>query len=272
MTLRGKRALVTGAGTGIGQAAALAFGREGASVVLHYCHSKDGAIATASQINSLGGSATCVRADFRRSDDMVALAERALDVLGGVDILVNNAGITMNLPVGKVTMEHFDTLYSVNVKAPFFLTQSLLPALLNSKGCIVNTTSIHAYEGMREHSVYAGTRGAIASYTRQLAIELAPHGVRVNGVAPGCVPVERYYRSIPDFDADAAGRTIPVGRVGTPEDIAEVIRFLCTDAARFIVGQTLIVDGGSTSWMPFLEEDFGGKLPYQFGNEYVPGM
>src|SRR5204862_314542 len=135
------------------------------------------------------------------------------------------------------------------VKAPFFLTQSVLPALLESRGCIVNTTSIHAYEGMREHSVYAGTRGAIVAYTRQLAIELAPKGVRVNGIAPGCVPVERYYRSIPTFDPAAAGRAIPKGRVGTVSDIARAAAFLCSDVAAFIVGQTIVVDGGSTSWM-----------------------
>lgn len=272
MTLAGKKTLVTGAGTGIGKAVALALAREGAEVALHYCHSEEGAIAAVAEIESEGGHAIKIKADFRLPGAAARLGNAAIEQLGGLDILVNNAGITMNQPVAEVTDEQFDVLYDVNVKAPFFLTQATLPALIDSKGCIVNTTSIHAYEGLREHSVYAGTRGAIVSYTRQLAIELAPRGVRVNGVAPGCVPVERYYRSIPDFDSDAAGRTIPSGRVGLADDIAQVIAFLCGEGARFIVGQTIIVDGGSTSWMPFLLEDFGGKLPYTFGREYVPGM
>jgi len=273
VTLKGRHALVTGAGTGIGQAAALELAQRGAEVVLHYCQSSEGATTTARRIESSGGRGIALRADFRQPDQITSFGMEALRWLDGrLDILVNNAGVTMNLPVSAVTMEHFDAMYAINVKAPFFLTQAVLPALLESKGCIVNTTSIHAYQGMREHSVYAGTRGAILAYTRQLAVELAPWGVRVNGVAPGCVPVERYYRALPHFDPKAAGASIPLGRVGTVEDIAKVIAFLCTDEAAFIVGQTIVVDGGTTSWMPFLAEDFAGTLPYTFGKEYIPGM
>jgi NAD(P)-dependent dehydrogenase (short-subunit alcohol dehydrogenase family) len=272
VSMNQKNALVTGAGTGIGQAIAVELARHGARVVLHYCHSESGAVEAAEQITNLGGWARTIEADFRDPTAVFELAARAIEALGGLDILVNNAGITMNLPVAEVSLDQFDTLYNVNVKAPFFLTQAVLPALIESRGCIVNTTSIHAYEGMREHSVYAGTRGAILAYTRQLAVELAPRGIRVNGVAPGCVPVERYYRTIPDFDADAAGKAIPVGRVGKPADIARVVAFLCSEAADFVVGQTLVVDGGSTSWMPFFNEDFAGRLPYVFGEEYVAGL
>jgi len=273
VSLKGKSALVTGAGTGIGQAVALEFAQRGAVVVLHYCQSSEGAATAAQLIRSSGGQGIALRADFREQDQIASLGMQALRWLGGkLDILVNNAGVTMNLPVSAVTMEHFDAMYAINVKAPFFLTQAVLPALLESKGCVVNTTSIHAYQGMREHSVYAGTRGAILAYTRQLAVELAPRGVRVNGVAPGCVPVERYYRALPNFDPKAAGESLPLGRVGTVQDIAKVIAFLCTDDAAFIVGQTIVVDGGTTSWLPFLVDDFAGPLPYTFGKEYIPGM
>jgi NAD(P)-dependent dehydrogenase (short-subunit alcohol dehydrogenase family) len=195
--------------------------------------------------------------------------------LGGLDVLVNNAGITMNRPFGKVTMEQFDQLYHVNVRAPFFLTQALLADLEHSRGVVINISSIHAYEGYTEHSVYAGTRGAIVSFTRQLAIELAPRGIRVNAIAPGAVPVPNHFKSTPDVDVEQSikesGKGIPCGFAGTPDDIANVALFLASDAARYIVGQTLIVDGGTTSWMPFGEQ-FKQPMTTQFGLGYVPGL
>ncbi|WP_437225950.1 SDR family NAD(P)-dependent oxidoreductase [Planctomicrobium sp. SH661] len=272
MPLTGKRALVTGAGTGIGQGIALELGRQGADVVVHYCHSEAGALQTVEQLQNMGRRAKTVRVDFRETSQVPQLGVAALEFLQGLDILVNCSGVTMNLPFDAITPGMFETLYNINVHVPYFLTQAVLPALLESQGNVVNITSVHAYEGMREHSIYAGTRGAIVSFTRQLAIELAPRGVRVNGVAPGMVPVERYYRSIPEFDPNGAGKLLPIGRAGTVEDIARVVSFLCREDAAFIVGQTIVVDGGTTSWMPFHTEEFGGPLPYRFGAEYVPDL
>jgi len=172
-------------------------------------------------------------------------------------------------------VEQFDQLYHVNVRAPFFLTQALLPELEQSRGVVINISSIHAYEGYVEHSVYAGTRGAIVSFTRQLAIELAPRGVRVNAIAPGAVPVANHFKSTPDVDVEEAiretGKSIPVGFAGRPDDIANVALFLASEAARYIVAQTLIVDGGTTSWMPFGEQ-FKQPMTTQFGQGYVPGI
>lgn len=274
-TMQDKRVLITGAGTGIGRGIALAFARAGAAVAVHYSHSSKGAEATVAEIVAGGGKAAAFKADFSQIEPLQALARDAVAFLGGLDVLVNNAGITMNMPFEKVTAEQFDILYHVNVRAPFFLTQALLPELEKSGGVIINTSSIHAYEGYTEHSVYAGTRGAIVSYTRQLAIELAPRGIRVVGMAPGAVPVENHFKAVPGVDPEQmiaeCGKGIPCGFAGTPEDIANVALFLASPAARYIVGQTLVVDGGTTSWMPF-GEGFKQPLGAQFGQGYVPGV
>lgn len=273
--MMGKRVLVTGAGTGIGRGIALAFAREGAAVAVHYSSSPAGAGAVVQEILEGGGKAAAFQADFGRTEPLQSLAGAAVAFLGGLDVVVNNAGITMNRPFAQTTVEQFDLLYAVNVRAPYFLTQALLPELEKSGGVVINISSIHAYEGYTEHSVYAGTRGAMVSFTRQLAIELGPRGVRVAGIAPGAVPVENHFKSTPGVDVEQAirdvGNTIPCGFAGTPADIAGVALFLASDAGHYIVGQTLIVDGGTTSWMPFGEQ-FKQPMTAQFGKGYVPGL
>lgn len=267
-----QRVLVTGAGTGIGRGIALAFARHGAAVAVHYSHSSAGAEAVVKEIVAAGGKAAAFQADFARVEPVRALAAQAAEFLGGLDVLVNNAGITMNRAIAATTVEQFDQLYAVNVRAPYFLVQAALPHLIASRGVIVNVSSIHAYEGFTEHSVYAGTRGAIIAFTRQLAIELAPQGVRVVGIAPGAVRVENQEQLFgPKTDWVAAGRGIPAGFVGAPEDIGAVAVFLASAGARYVVGQTLVVDGGTTSWMPFGEQ-FKQPLGVQFGQGYVPGL
>ena len=270
--MKGKRVLVTGAGTGIGRGIALAFARQGAAVAVHYSHSAAGAEALVKEIAAGGGKAAAFKADFARVEPVRALAAQAAEFLGGLDVLVNNAGITMNRPIAATTVEQFDQLYAVNVRAPYFLAQAALPHLVARRGVIVNLSSVHAYEGYTEHSVYAGTRGAIIAFTRQLAIELAPQGVRVVGIAPGAVRVENQEKLFgPDADWAAAGRGIPAGFVGVPQDIGAVAVFLASEAARYVVGQTLVVDGGTTSWMPFGEQ-FRQPTTGQFGRGYVPGL
>ena len=269
--LKGRHALVTGSGTGIGREIALEFARQGAAVALHYAHSKDGAMSAVKEIKRRGGKAAAFKADLASVNEARSLAVQAIQFLGGLDVLVNNAGITMNLPFETVTPEQFDTLYHVNVRAQFFLTQKALPALRKRKGVIINVTSIHAFQGNPQHSVYAGTKGAIVAYTRELAIELAPLGVRVNAIAPGCVVVENYQKAIPDLDVKALGRCIPAGFAGKPLDIARAAAFLASDDARFIVGQTLVVDGGTTSWMPF-NDGFRKQSKAHFGRGYVAGV
>jgi NAD(P)-dependent dehydrogenase (short-subunit alcohol dehydrogenase family) len=270
--MQGKRVLVTGSGTGIGKGVALEFAREGADVAFHYAHSSQGALEGAEEARRMGVRAEAFKGDFTSAEEARGLAEAAIDFLGGIDVVVNNAGITMNMPFEKVTVEQFDTLYHVNIRAMFFVTQICVrPMIEAGKGVVINMSSVHAFEAMNEHSVYAGTKGAICSFTRQVAIELAPKGIRVNAIAPGAVTVENHYKVIPDYDPSASGKVIPAGFVGQPWDIARAAIFLASDDARYIVGQTLVVDGGTTSWMPF-SEDFKQPLDSSFGLGYVPGV
>jgi len=267
----GKRVLITGSGTGIGREIALEFAREKAVVTIHYAHSETGALSALREISAAGGKAEMFKADLNSVEETRDLAARAIDFMGGLDVLINNAGITMNAPFEAVTPEQFDTLYRVNIRAQFFLTQAVMPSLMESSGAVINISSIHALEGFPEHSVYAGTKGAILAFTRQLAIEVAPKGVRVNAIAVGSVPVESYTKSLPGFDPAELGKLIPVGFAGRPVDIARVAVFLASEDARFIVGQSLVVDGGTTSWMPF-SDAFRKPFDGHFGAGYVPGL
>jgi NAD(P)-dependent dehydrogenase (short-subunit alcohol dehydrogenase family) len=269
--MMGKRVLVTGSDTGLGRETALEFAREGAAVVLHYPQNAEGALSAVSEITEAGGKATAFHADFNRAEDGARLGAQAIEFLGGLDVLVNNAGVTMNRPIEKVTVAQWDCLFDINVRAPYFLTQAVLPALLDGGGVVLNLASVHAFEAMTEHAVYAGTKGAIVAMTRGLAIELAPKGVRVNAIAPGATVVENYYKAMPGYDPEASGKDIPCGFVGRPSDIARLAIFLASDDARYIIGQTIVIDGGTTSWMPF-NDGFRHPSPFQFGKGYVPDL
>jgi NAD(P)-dependent dehydrogenase (short-subunit alcohol dehydrogenase family) len=219
-----------------------------------------------------GGKATAIQADFRDPKAPGELVAKAIAFLGGIDILVNNAGITMNLPFEDVTEEQFDTLFSVNIRALYFVTQAAVRTMLRQGGgVVVNIGSIHAFEALAEHTVYAASKGAINTLTRVLAIELAPKGIRVNSVVPGAVEVEAHHKIFVDFDAAKFGKAIPAGFIGQPVDIAKAVLFLASDDARYIVGQSLIVDGGTTAWMPF-GEGYREPIGVQFGRGYVPGL
>ncbi|MBZ5561853.1 MAG: glucose 1-dehydrogenase [Acidobacteriia bacterium] len=273
--LAGKKALVTGAGTGIGREIALEFARQGANVALHY-HNEEGAKTAAEEIRGMGRRAAAFQANFDNVDEAVGLAQQAIEFLGGIHCLVNNAGITLNKPFLEVSREQFETLFHVNVRGQFFLTQRVVECMLeHGGGVICNLTSIHGLQGAPEHSVYAGTKGAIIAYTRSLGVELAHRGIRVNAIAPGWITVENYYKAIPGFNEKETAKTawekVPVARYGTPLDIARLAVFLCSDDAEFIVGQTIVADGGTTALMS-LFPDFRTKSKARFGIGYVPGV
>jgi NAD(P)-dependent dehydrogenase (short-subunit alcohol dehydrogenase family) len=274
--LAGKKAIVTGSGTGIGREVALEFARQGADVALHYSHSAAGAGSAVEQIKAMGRQAAAFKANFDSVDEVLACAGQAIDFLGGVDCLVNNAGITFNKPFLKITREQYDTMYHVNVRAQFFLTQKVVESMLKrGGGAIVNITSIHGVQGAPEHSVYAGTKGAIIAYTRALAVELGHKGVRVNAIAPGWVNVENYFKVLPGFDLEKAREiaktTVPIARPGEPLDIARLAVFLCSADSGYIVGQTIVADGGTTSLMSLIS-DFRNESTAHFGVGYLPGV
>ena len=270
--MENKRVLVSGSGTGIGRGVALEFAREGAAVALHYSHSAAGATSAVEEIRSAGGKAEAFEADFNDVDQVKRLAADAIQFLGGLDVLVNNAGITVNVPFEKVTVEQFDTLINVNLRAMFFLTQASIPAMAQEgAGVVINLSSVHAFAAMTEHTVYDATKGAIVAFTRVLALEMAPKGIRVNAIAPGWILVENHLKVRPNLDERASGQAIPAGIIGAPRDIGHLAIFLASDEARFILGQTLIIDGGQTAIMP-LTGDFREPRNEQWGQGYVPGL
>jgi NAD(P)-dependent dehydrogenase (short-subunit alcohol dehydrogenase family) len=251
MRLAGKRALVTGAETGIGREIALEFARQGADVAVHYALSLIAAEAVVAEIKAMGRRAAVYHADFAQIGDVRTLARDAVNFLDQVDCLVNNAGITLAKPFEEITPEEYDLLYQVNVRAQFFLIQALAPAMrARANGVVCNITSIHAVQGGPLHSAYAATKGAIISQTRTLAVELAGQGIRLNAIAPGWIMVERH---LADTTAEElsrrAGAMIPAGRIGMPLDVARMAAFLCSDEADHIVGQVFTVDGGSSALM-----------------------
>ena len=272
----GKRVLVTGSGTGIGKEIGLEYIRQGAQVAFQYNRSADGAMSAVEEAGRIGGVAEAFHADISNVEEVQNLADQAIQFLGGIDILINNAGITFNKPFLEVTLDQFNLIYYVNIRAQFFLTQKVVANMISQKkGAICNITSIHGVSGASEHSVYAGTKGAIIAYTRSLSIELAHRGIRVNAIAPGWVNVENYYKVIPGFNEAEANEKakdiVPIARPGRPLDIAKLAVFLCSDDAEYIVGQTIIADGGTTSLLSLMT-DFRKKSDSKFGTGYVPGV
>ncbi len=258
-SLIGKAALVTGAGMGIGKGIALALAREGARVAVHYAGSKDGAEDTVRQIEEMGGTAALIQGDLRNVPDCERVVDTAIESLGTLDILVNNAGVTRAQSILDTDETIYDEVFDLNIKGQFFCTRRALKEMMrNGRGSVINITSIHGHGGFPNHAAYAATKGAIISFTRALAIELAPHHIRVNAVGPGIVEVPRYFDD-PGYTRELGNSLVPAGRVGTPEDIGETVAFLASDKADFITGQVLYVDGGTTARMGLWWDTHGNQ-------------
>jgi NAD(P)-dependent dehydrogenase (short-subunit alcohol dehydrogenase family) len=273
--LEGKKALVTGADTGIGKEIALEFARQGADVVLHYCHHQEGAESASREITAMGRRSAVFKADFDDLHQAIALADYAVETLGSIDCLINNAGITFNRPFLKMQSEHFDKLFNINFRAQYFITQRVVESMLeHGGGSICNLSSIHGLQGAPEHSAYAATKGSIIAYTRALAVELAHRGIRINAIAPGWVTVENYFKVIPGFNEEQAmkdaANAVPAARYGLPIDVAKMAAFLCGPDAGFMIGQTVVLDGGTTALMSLIS-DFRSESAVKFGEEYITG-
>jgi len=273
--LPGRKALVTGSDTGIGREIALEFARQGADVVLHYSHHKDGATSAAEEIKSMGRRAEVFGADFNELDQAVALANYAVNALGYINCLVNNAGVSFNRPFMKMQPDHVKKLFNINFLGHYFITQTIVKNMLEHQGgAICSLASIHGLQGAPEHSAYAATKGAIIAHTRALAVELAHRGIRVNAIAPGWITVENYFKAIPGFTEEgakkAAENAVPAARYGLPIDVARLATFLCSDDAGFLVGQTIVLDGGTVSLMSLIS-DFRTESASRFGEDYILG-
>jgi len=249
--LQGKRALVTGSGTGLGREIALEFARQGADVVLHYSKSVKGAHSAVEEIKGMGRRASVFQADLGRAQACFDLVDKAVEFLGGIDILMNNAGITAAQSFLEVRPEDFDLLYHVNVGGQFFCAQRAAKYMLEQehKGVIINMTSIHGCSGFVSHAVYDGTKGAIWAWTRELAVELAPLGIRVNGIAPGWIVVESHYKQIRNLNPDAIAKqmNVPRQRLGQPVEVAKACVYLASEDSDYMVGHVMIIDGGVTA-------------------------
>jgi 3-oxoacyl-[acyl-carrier protein] reductase len=241
----GRVALVTGAGRGIGRATALALARAGAHVAVHYHTSGDGAEATVREIAGLGRRALAVQADVADSAHVTAMVEAVLREMGCIDILVNNAGTASRVATAELTEAEWDRVVNVNLKGAFLCVREVLPTMTARRwGRIINISSIAGQTGGRLGAHYAAAKAGLLGLTKFLARELAPWGITVNAVAPSGIPTDLLYRAGVDT-AELAER--PVGRAGTPEEVAAAVVFLASEAAGYITGQTISLNGGL--WM-----------------------
>jgi len=247
MLFRDQVALITGASSGIGRATAEAMAREGARVGVNYCKNQAGAEQTAETIRKAGGEALVVRADVTHAAEVLAMVDAVRKEWGRIDILVNNAGdLLARRSLTDMTEEYWDQIMALNLKSVFLCVRAVWQEMAERKtGCIINVTSIAGRNGGGPGAAaYAAAKGGLLTYTKGLAKELAPHGVRVNGIAPGVIATPYHERYSPGEVFQRFIASIPLGRAGTSEEIADVIVFLASPAARYITGETIEVNGG----------------------------
>jgi 3-oxoacyl-[acyl-carrier protein] reductase len=247
MNLTGKNALITGASSGIGAAAAVIFAELGARVVIGYHKNEAGATATVEQITKAGGLAKAIRADVRLAAEISHLAAESAGAFGPLDILVNNAGwLVERQPLVQVTEASWDEVLNLNLKSALLCSQAIAAGMMERKcGAIINIVSIAGRNGGGPGAgAYATAKGGLIALTKALAKEMAAHNVRVNAVSPGVIdtPFHEVF-STPEMMANFV-KMIPMGRVGTSEEVASVIAFLASDAASYLAGETIEVNGG----------------------------
>jgi len=247
MRLAGKKALVTGSGSGIGQAIAIEFAKEGADVVVNYRGNPSGADETRAAIEKTGRRAATVQADVGITAEARRLVADSIAALSGLDILVNNAGIEKRAPFLEVTEQDYRSVMEVNMKAPFFLAQAFVQHLRDTQapGRIINISSVHEELPFPHFTSYCMSKGGLKMMMRNLAIELASCGITVNNIAPGAIETAINRKLLEDPKALAAlNSNIPIGRMGKPSEVAHVAVFLASAEADYITGSTVVVDGG----------------------------
>jgi len=259
--LRGQKALVTGASSGIGEGIARALGAAGAAVVVNYAGNAAGAARVVADLNAGGAEALAIRADVAREADVEALFAEMLAAWGRIDILVNNSGVQRDAALTEMTLEQWTTVLGVNLTGMFLCTraaaramigQGPAPALSRATGKILCISSVHEVIPWAGHVNYAASKGGVKLFMQSVAQELAPHRIRVNSIAPGAIqtPINRAAWETPHA-LQSLLTLIPYGRIGVPEDIGQAAVWLASDAADYVHGQTIFVDGGMTLYPEF---------------------
>jgi 3-oxoacyl-[acyl-carrier protein] reductase len=245
--LEGQVALITGASSGIGRATAEALAREGATVAVNYCKNQSGADQAVETIRKMGREALTVKADVTRSAEVKQMMEAVLRKWGRIDILVNNAGdLLARRTLADMTEEYWDQVINLNLKSVFLCVQAIWRHMAERKsGCIINVASIAGRNGGGlGAAAYSAAKGGMITYTKALAKELAPHGIRVNAINPGVIATPYHERYSPPEVFQKFIAAIPMGRAGTSEEVADVIVFLASPAARYMTGEAVEVNGG----------------------------
>jgi glucose 1-dehydrogenase len=245
--LAGKVAIVTGSSSGIGQAIAIRYASEGANIVVDFRTHPEGAGETKKQIEAAGAKAVVVQADVSKQADTQNLVDQAWQQLGRCDILVNDAGVEKSADFWDVTEQDYDTVLNVNLKGTFFLTQAFVRRLRDAKvpGRIINISSVHEDMAFPHFSTYCASKGGIRMLTRDLAVELGPLGITINNIAPGAIATPINKSLLEDRPKlEALLKNIPLGRLGSCDDVSALAVFLASDGATYITGSTYVVDGG----------------------------
>lgn len=242
-SLNGKVALVTGASRGIGRAIALTLGKHGASVVVNYAGSQDKAQEVVANIESKGGKAVAVQADMSRLEDVRRLFDETFARFGQLDILVNNAGASLMKPIVEITEEEFDKLFALNARGTFFALQEAAKRMADN-GRVISITTAGTAVGAPGATAYAGSKSAVEGFSMSLSKELGNRGITVNTVLPGSTDTEMFAEAAPSEMKQAAADT-PLGRMGQPKDIADVVMFLASEEARWLTGQSIRATGGA---------------------------
>ena len=244
---QGKVAIVTGAGTGIGQGIAERLGCEGAKVIVDYVGNPEGAKETEAAIEKAGGEGKIVQADVTRMNDVKCLVDTAWDQFGSADILVNNAGMEKRSDFWDTLEADYDQIMDVNLRGPFFLTQAFVRRLRDAKkpGRVINISSVHEDMAFPGFATYCCSKGGLRMLMRDLTVELGPLGITVNNVAPGAIATPINKSLLEDKPKlNALLGNIPLGRLGKPEDVAGLVAFLASEDAAYVTGSTFVIDGG----------------------------
>jgi 3-oxoacyl-[acyl-carrier protein] reductase len=248
-SLEGQVALVTGAGAGIGRAIALELSACGAAVALHYHRSRQGAEDAVAQIRTDGRKAIAIAGDLTLRDDAERVVAQAAEALGPIDILINNAGdLVERRSFAEMSDDLWRRIFDLNVTSTFVCAQAAARMMVpRGRGAIVNVSSLAAHNGGGPGAfAYATAKAAVIGFTKGIAKELAPHGIRVNAVAPGLIGQTAFHgRFTPDETFNNIAKGIPLGRAGTPEEVARVVAFLAGDDSTFLVGETIEINGGA---------------------------